>query len=178
MKESTTSTAAWKRWLAFIPLLILAVALWLLFHEMAQFHWLEIESSIASISITKILVAISLMVLNYLVLIGFDWIALRSIGVSLGMGKVAFASFSGFVASYNFGATFGGVPVRYRIYSAFGLSSVQILQLSIMLAVTFWIGQFALAGVTFILAPIAIPANCGFHSRRSTGLVGALWPWS
>jgi len=38
------------------------------------------------------------------------------------------------------------------------LTAIQIIQLSVMLGVTFWIGEFALAGVVFVIAPIQVPA--------------------
>ena len=107
------------------------LALWLLFHEVAQYNWHEIEQCLSSMSPTKIFFSLGLVVLNFVVLIGYDWLALKAIGVRLELPKVAFASFTGFVASYNFGATLGGIPVRYRIYSAFGLGAVQIIQLSV-----------------------------------------------
>lgn len=148
-----------KRLFALLPVVVFAIAIWLLYHEISHYHWHEIEESLSSISTLKICAALGLATLNFVVLIGYDWLALKAIGVSLQPTKVAFASFLGFVASYNFGATLGGVPIRYRIYSAFGMTSIQIVQLSIMLAVTFWIGEFALAGLAFVVAPILVPAK-------------------
>ena len=160
----------WKRLAPLVPVAVLIFALWLLFHEVAQYNWQEIEHSLASMSPMKIFLALGLVVLNFVVLIGYDALALKAIGVRFELPKVAFASFTGFVASYNFGATLGGIPVRYRVYSVFGLGAVQIIQLSVMLGVTFWIGEFALAGFAFVLAPIAIPAKLHMPFETVYGL--------
>lgn len=161
---------SWKRILPLIPATFFGIAIWLLYHEIASYRWQEIEQSLSSIAFSKILAACSLVVLNYLVLIGYDWLALKAIGVRLEFAKVAFASFAGFVASYNFGATLGGVPIRYRIYSSYGLTAIQIVQLSVMLGVTFWIGEFALAGAAFVIAPIHVPARLQLPFETVYGL--------
>ncbi len=160
----------WKRLLPILPVAFFGVAVWLLYHEISHYRWHEIEESLYSIATPKICIASGLVVLNFLVLIGYDWLALKAIGVHLELSKVAFASFSGFVASYNFGATLGGVPIRYRIYSAYGLTAIQIIQLSIMLGVTFWIGEFALAGAAFVLAPIRVPLKLHLPFETVYGL--------
>jgi phosphatidylglycerol lysyltransferase len=160
----------WKRFTPLAPVAVLGIALWLLFHELTKFNWHEIEASLLSISSAKIGVALCLVASNFVVLIGYDWLALKVIGVQLEFAKVAFASFTGFVASYNFGATLGCIPVRYRVYSAYGLSTVQIVQLSMMLGITFWIGEFALAGVAFVLAPISIPPKLHLPFETVYGL--------
>lgn len=160
----------WKRLTPLVPVAVFGIALWLLYHEMSKFNWHEIEASLLSISTAKICLALGLVVINFAVLIGYDWLALNVIGVRLEFAKVAFASFTGFVASYNFGATLGGIPVRYRVYSAYGLTTVQIVQLSMMLGITFWIGEFALAGFAFVIAPISVPPKLHMPFETVYGL--------
>lgn len=67
------------------------------------------------------------------------------------------AAFVGHSCSFNFGAILGGTTVRYRLYSLWGLSAVDIVKLLLVLGVTFWVGAFALGGVMFWWQPIAIP---------------------
>lgn len=160
----------WKRLTPLVPVAVLGIALWLLFHEISKFNWHEIEASLLSLSTAKICMALGLVAFNFVVLIGYDWLALAVIGVRLEVAKVAFASFTGFVASYNFGATLGGIPVRYRVYSAYGLTTVQIVQLSMMLGITFWIGEFALAGFAFVIAPISVPPKLHMPFETVYGL--------
>ena len=79
----------------------------------------------------------------------------------------------GQAVSYNFGALLGGTSVRYRFYSAWGFSLVEIVRLVLMLAVTFWVGALGLCGVVFLLAPPVIPdellAKMPIHDVRFLG---------
>ena len=82
-------------------------------------------------------------------------------------------SLVGQAVSYNFGALLGGTSVRYRFYSAWGFSLVEIVRLVLMLAVTFWVGALGLCGVVFLLAPPVIPdellAKMPIHDVRFLG---------
>lgn len=147
------------------PIAVIAIfmgALWLLSKELKHYNIHEIRSAVAHIPPWRLWAAVGLTVFNYLVLIGYDYLAIRAIHHPLPLGKISLASFTGFVTSYNFGALLGGTSVRYRLYSAWGLSAVEILQLIIMLGTTYWVGVFGLAGVVFILRPFPIPATLHF----------------
>ena len=104
-----------------------------------------------------IVLAIGLTVVNYLILVGYDLLAVRYVGESLSIRRVALASFTAYACGYNFGSTLAGSSVRYRLYSAWGVPTIKIVQLLIILALTFWFGLFALAGVVFIIAPLKMP---------------------
>lgn len=134
-------------------------AIWLLSKELKHYNIHEIRAAVTHIPVWRLWVAAGLTVFNYLILIGYDYLAIRAIQHPLPFSKISLASFTGFATSYNFGAILGGTSVRYRLYSAWGLSAVEILQLVIMLGTTYWVGVFALAGVVFITQPFPIPAS-------------------
>ena len=73
--------------------------------------------------------------------------------------RVAFAALTSYPFSYNFGATLAGVPLRYRLYSSWGIPLTKIVQLLVILALTFWFGVFFIAGVLFVFAPLRIPPD-------------------
>lgn len=139
-----------------LVLLIFGAALWLLFHEIRQFSYRDLRASFYAIPPVRVAVAIGLTVLNYLILINYDWLAVRYIGHPMSLARIALASFVGYVSSNNFGMLLGGSSVRYRLYSAWGLSAVEILELIAILSLTFWIGVLSLAGVVFALAPFPL----------------------
>ncbi|WP_121631707.1 bifunctional lysylphosphatidylglycerol flippase/synthetase MprF [Tropicibacter alexandrii] len=104
---------------------------------------------------------------SYASLIGYDWSALRYLGKSLPMPVIALGSFLG----YAFGNTIGAGPitggaVRYRIYSALGLSAYDIAAIATFSASAFGfgatiIGFGALAyhpGALAHLIPLSPPA--------------------
>lgn len=79
---------------------------------------------------------------GYVALIGYDWSALRYIGHRLPFSVTAAGSFLGFGIGNTVGAgPVTGGAVRYRIYSALGLSPVDIAGISIFSAVSFGIGS-------------------------------------
>jgi phosphatidylglycerol lysyltransferase len=144
------------------PVLVVLVfcgAAWLLFHELRHYHIRDIRQALAAMPAWRLWASIGFTALNYLVLIGCDIIAIQAIKHPLPLGRIALASFTGFVTSYNFGALLGGTSIRYRLYSAWGLSAIEIVQLVVMLGLTFWMGIFALAGICFVVQPFAIPAK-------------------
>lgn len=140
------------------PLLVLLVflgAVWLLYSELRQYRLSDIGAQMRTILASKgFAVAIGLTVLNYLILVGYDLLAVRWVGEKrLSLRRIALASFTGYACSYNFGATLAGTTIRFRLYSAWGMSAVKILELLLILGLTFWFGLFGLAGVVFITNP-------------------------
>jgi phosphatidylglycerol lysyltransferase len=144
-------------------LLILSIflgAAWLLYDRLKEYSPQEIGDAIVGISPWRFAAALLLTVLNYAILVGYDWFAVRWVGEKdLPLRKIALASFTGYAFSYNFGATLFGTSIRYRLYSAWGLPALRILDLLIILGLTFWFGVFTLAGVVFTVVPFRIPAE-------------------
>lgn len=150
-----------KKYLRYLgPVLIAAVfllAVYLLYHKLKSYSIAQILESIQQISYGRIGVSLFLMVINYMILVGYDWLALKAIHKKLPLPRVALVSFVGQAVSYNFGALLGGTGVRYRFYTAWGFSLTDIVRLVLMLAVTFWVGALGLCGIIFMIAPPIIP---------------------
>lgn len=136
---------------------IFALAVYLLYHKLKAYSIAQIRESVDQISWARIMLSMFLMVINYVILVGYDWLALKAIHKKLPLPRVALVSFVGQAVSYNFGALLGGTSVRYRFYSAWGFSIPDIVRLVLMLAVTFWVGALGLCGIIFIIAPPTIP---------------------
>lgn len=150
-----------KKYLRYLgPLLISAIfllAVYLLYHKLKSYSVAQIRESLSQISHTRITLSLLLMAVNYMILVGYDWLALKAIHKSLPLPRVGLVSFVGQAVSYNFGALLGGTSVRYRFYSAWGFSLTDIVRLVLMLAVTFWVGALGLCGAIFMVAPPIIP---------------------
>lgn len=150
-----------KKYLRYLgPIIISAIfllAIYLLYHKLKAYSIAQIRQSLEQISYFRIGFSLILMVVNYIILVGYDWLALKAIHKKLPLPKVGLVSFVGQAVSYNFGALLGGTSVRYRFYSAWGFSISEIVRLVLMLAVTFWVGALGLCGIIFIWAPPVIP---------------------
>jgi uncharacterized membrane protein YbhN (UPF0104 family) len=141
-------------------LLILAVflgAAWLLYDRLRDITLAEVWQALCDTPLTGIAAAVVLTVLNYVILIGYDLLAIRWVGEPIPLRRIALASFTGYAFSYNFGATLFGTTIRYRFYSVWGVSLLKILELLVILGLTFWFGLFALAGVVFVAEPLKVP---------------------
>ena len=134
----------------------------MLFHYVKK-HDLTLQKvvdALLSISAWEITAAAVLTLLNYVILVGYDWLAVRWVGEKdLPLRKIAMASFTGYAFSYNFGATLFGTSIRYRLYSAWGVTARKILDLLVILGLTFWFGVFTLAGIIFVVTPFPIPVE-------------------
>lgn len=143
-----------------LVLMVFLAAAWLLCDRLKGYTFQEVRDAITGISVWHIAVASLLTVVNYVILVGYDWLAVRWVGeTQLPLRKIAQASFVGYAFSYNFGATLFGTSVRYRLYSMWGVSLRQIFDLLVILGLTFWFGVFLLAGVVFVVAPLPLPAE-------------------
>jgi uncharacterized membrane protein YbhN (UPF0104 family) len=143
-------------------LLVLAVfllAAWLLYRQWHDNH-LTLQGvwrDLLDIDKGWMLVAVGLTVINYGILVMYDYLAFRFAKVPISFARVAFAAVTSYSFSYNFGATLAGIPLRYRLYSSWNIPLTKIVQLLVILAFTFWFGVFALAGILFVAMPLTIP---------------------
>jgi phosphatidylglycerol lysyltransferase len=138
---------------------MLGAALWLLHHELRDYTLHSILHSLAGIPSHRLWLAFGLTVANYVILIGYDWVGIRYIRHPMSFPRVMLASFLGYAVGNNAGTVMGGSAIRLRLYTAWGLSAVEIVKLVILLSVTFWIGLCALAGVVFVVDPLPIPSR-------------------
>ncbi len=150
----------WKKFAG--PLFVLVVffgALYLLHRELNQYHLGDFVQALRNIPLVYLLAAIGLTVLNYVILIGYDWVGVRYVGHPMHFRRIAMASFLGCAVGNNFGSLLGGSGVRYRLYSNWGLSAADIVKLVLLLSITFWIGLFGIAGIVMLMDPAPIPAR-------------------
>jgi phosphatidylglycerol lysyltransferase len=139
---------------------LFAGALAVIHHELKAYHYHDVLQHLSGLPVKSILLALALTLLNYLALTGYDALALRTIGRPLSYARVAFVSFISYVFSYNVGLSlFGGAAIRYRLYSAWGLSFEEIAKVVSLCVVTLWVGFFTLAGIMFLTFPIPLPAT-------------------
>jgi len=154
-------------------LVMLVAALYLLHIELKKHTLQDFLDELRKIPVVYLLGAILLTVLNYAILVCYDWLGIWYIRHPMKFGRVALASFLGYAVGNNFGLLFGGSTIRYRLYSSWGLSTSDIVRLLFILAITFWIGLFALAGLVFLIYPLPVPENwhLPFRDTQPIGIV-------
>lgn len=141
-------------------LLLFCLALWAMFHALKGYHYQQIIQQLGLIPAHKLLLALGLTGLSYLLLTGYDYLALRYIRHPLQFTRIALASFIGNAFSHNLGfALLSGGSVRYRLYSSWGLSGFQITGIVAFCTASLWLGFFATAGMVFLLEPVPLPSQ-------------------
>lgn len=157
-----------------VAVLLFLLAAWALHQELKAYRYHDIMVSLHRLSASRVALALGFTILNYVVLTWYDLLALRYIQRKLEYGKVFLASFIGYAFSNNVGlSAIAGSGVRFRLYSAWGLSAFEIAKVVVFYSVTFWVGLLGIGGIAFVLEPMAIPAQ--FHVPLATTLpLGAL----
>jgi glycosyltransferase 2 family protein len=97
---------------------------------------------------------------GYLTLTFYDLFALRTIGRSEVPYRVAALSgFTSYSVGHNVGASvFSGGAVRYRIYSSWGLSVIEVTKICFVSGLTFWLGNATVLGLGVLWSPQAARA--------------------
>ena len=97
---------------------------------------------------------------GYLTLTFYDLFALRAIGrAEVPYRIAALAGFTSYAVGHNVGASvFSGGAVRYRIYSGWGLSVIEVTKICFIAGLTFWLGNVTVLGLGILDAPQAARA--------------------
>ncbi len=165
---------------AFGPLFSLGlfcVALAVLHHELKAYRLRDVFAGIAQMPREHVILAAVLTVASYFVLTGYDFLATIYGGRRLAYPKVALASFIGYSFTYTVGHTLvTGVPIRYRLYSGWGFSAIEVARIVGFCVLTFWVGFLTTAALAFLGEPLHIPASLHlpFGSAHVLGGVAAL----
>src|SRR5262249_18273623 len=104
---------------------------------------------------------------GYFTLTFYDLFALRTIGrPDIPYRVAAMAGFTSYAVGHNIGASaFTGGAVRYRIYSHYGMSAVDVAKLCFITGLTFWLGNATVLGLGIL------------HSPRAAGTIDLLPLW-
>jgi phosphatidylglycerol lysyltransferase len=165
-----------RRLLPLLPLALFIAALWVIHDALRQFQYHHVLKQLASIPVAQILSALGLTLLSYAILTCYDRLALTYVRHPLGAGKASLASFISYAFSNSIGlALLTGGSIRYRLYSAWGLSAEEIARLVAFTVLTLWLGIVAVGSVVFTAEPLAIPLleRISIHSARPVGLLFA-----
>ena len=97
---------------------------------------------------------------GYLTLTFYDLFALRTIGRSDVPYRVAaLAGFSSYAVGHNVGASvFSGGAVRYRIYSTWAFTVIDVTKICFIAGLTFWLGNATVLGLGVLYNPQAARA--------------------
>ena len=133
---------------------VFCAAIVILFREFASVSPLEVVARLAALPKHQILAAVGLTIASYLLLTAYDFLALHYVRHGLRFRDVLFASFISFAFSNSVGLQLlSGGSMRYRIYSGFGLSSVEIGEIVAFCTFTYALGVVTVGGLVALIDP-------------------------
>lgn len=143
-----------------MSVVLFGIALWAIYQQLHEYSLKEILQSVTSISTDRILISLALIVLNYGVITGYDTLAIHYIRQSLPYRKIALVAILSTVISNNIGfAVLANSLVRYRFYSRWGITTLQVAGISAFCNLSYGLGQMTVGGIVFLIEPIPIPSD-------------------
>jgi uncharacterized membrane protein YbhN (UPF0104 family) len=143
-----------------VSLLIVATAAFTLFHVFRQIELGRVIGALKAQSFRQLSLSGGFVVASYLALTCYDVFALRAIGRGeIPYRVAAFAGFTSYTIGHNLGAAvFTSGFVRYRIYSAWGLSVREIARIAFITGLTYWLANGFVLGGGALVTPEAASA--------------------
>src|SRR5438128_2343579 len=150
----------WNRLGFLLSIAIIAIAAVVLYRMLQGIEVVEVVDALRATQTHQIVLAGLFVAAGYFTLTFYDLFALRTIGRSDVPYRVAaLAGFTSYSVGHNVGASvFTGGAVRYRIYSQWGLSAVEVAKICFIAGTTFWLGNATVLGLGILYAPLAATA--------------------
>ena len=143
---------------AVLGLVLFVGAIYVVQKEFRSLKIADIQKALGEIPTSALVVSFGWNLLAYFILTFYDRLATFYAGRPVSFGKVAFASFCAYTLAHNLGvAAVSGAAVRYRLYSGWGLTPLQIGKVVAFCALTFGFGALVLAGAILIFEGDALP---------------------
>ena len=154
-RPDKAASPMWRQFIAPVAgVIVLALALFAL-HRMSQQVTIDQVAAAVHATPTLTLVCAALFTaLSYVILTGYDWLALNHLGYRLPFSTIANASFTSFTMSHTLGMTvLTGGTVRYRIYTRVGVEPLDVVLIVALCGWTFWLGIIMAAGIGLTIDP-------------------------
>ena len=150
-------------------LLVFLIALWALHGALKEYHFRQIMTEFSRVSAARVIMAACLALLSYLVMGGYDALALRYVGRPQTLPRSSLVAFLAYAFGNNLGiANLGTSTIRYRFYSAWGYSGLDISRIIAFCGITFWLGYLLLGGTLFLFDPPRLDSSLNLPG-------GAFW---
>jgi len=152
---------------------VFVASLWVIGQELRGFRYGAVWTYLQSLPPSNVLAALGLTGLTFVVLTGYDALALRYVGMPLSARRIGFSAFVGYAVSQAVGnPILTGGAVRYRLYSLWGYSPAEVGKAVLFAGVSFWLGFCTLGGVVLLFEPQSLVNAVDLPV--SSSLLGAL----
>ncbi len=164
------------------------LAVFALTHALRNIRYEEVFAIIRGTDVSVIALSLILVTASYGSITLYDLLALHTMGrKDVPYRIAALASFTSYPIAHGLGAVALISPViRYRIYSAKGLSAFGVANICFLTGLTFWLGNMTALGFSLLYEPVAIgvidhlsPTANRVLALLLLGAVGGfvIWSW-
>ncbi len=165
-----TSRPWWPALKRLLTFAFLALVFTLIVTQAREIDWPAVLEALRELAPSTLAAAAGLAACSYAVYASFDLLGRRYAGHQLPAPLVLAITFVCYALNLNLGSLVGGVALRYRLYSRFGLDTAVITRVLALSLVTNWLGYLLLAGLVFALRPPPLPADWALSAAGLRGL--------
>src|SRR5437660_628050 len=150
-------TIGWNRIGIALSLTIITVAAYVLFRILRGIDIDAVFDALREMPAHDVVLAALFVAAGYFTLTFYDLFALRTIGKPHVPYRIAaLAGFTSYSIGHNVGMTvLTGGAVRYRVYSTWGLTFIDVAKICFIAGLTFWLGNATVLGLGIAIAPEA-----------------------
>jgi phosphatidylglycerol lysyltransferase len=149
--EPTVTARRVPPWTTLLGIALFGLAIFWLHHLLGQYRWRDILAQVHAIPSSRVLRGILLTCAGYGCLTLYDALGVRFAGARVPYPRVALIAFMAYAIGHNVGLnTLSGGAIRYRAYSALGLSAKQIGTIIAFGTLTFTLGAAVLLGLSLL----------------------------
>lgn len=160
LRDGFTKYVGWKRLGVAASITVIAIAVFILVRTLVSLDIARVLAGLQDKSLGEIGLAALCVACAFFTLTFYDLFALRTIGrKDVPYRIAALASFTSYTIGHNIGATvFTGGAIRFRIYSEYGLTAIDVAKICFLSGLTFWLGNATVLGIGMALHPDAASA--------------------
>lgn len=150
---------AWWWFKRVAPWGLAALVLALVARQARTVDWPAVWQALQLLSAARLAAAAALSLASYGLYAGFDLIGRRLTGHRLSAARTLGTAAISYAFNLNFGAWVGGIGLRLRLYSRWGLAAPTVLQVVAYSMATNWLGYLWVGGAVLLWAPPRLPAT-------------------
>jgi glycosyltransferase 2 family protein len=160
LRRGFKNKIGWKRLGIAASVIIIVFAITTLVRTLKGVDTAVILTALTEIAPHRIALAALCVVGAFCTLTFYDFFALRTIGKTHIRYRIAaMSSFTSYTIGHNIGATvFTGGAIRFRIYSDYGLTAIDVAKICFLSGLTFWLGNLFVLGIGMVWHPSAASA--------------------
>jgi hypothetical protein len=159
---SSAAASRLRRLYPWIGVAVFTLAAFLVYRALRQYRLEEILASLGTISLHHLALGTLFTAGSFLCLSGNETLAVRYTSHRLPYRKILLASFTSLSLGHTLGfAAFSSGAVRYRFYSAWGLSGGDVARILVFCGLTVLLGLASVGGIACLLGARLVGATFG-----------------